>query len=120
MVKLLNKVKYFGLAGMFLVPTLSFGLNKVDPSQSEQSTVSGVGGGIADGANKGLNYLKYAVWAAAVMGILAVAFMLFGNVQETIMKTVVRVIAVVGVVAMAFVIPSWFSLSIPHVIAILP
>jgi len=67
---------------------------------------------VQKGLDNGMTYLQYALWAASVLGIIAVAFMLFNNIQETILKTVVRVFAVLGIAAMAFVIPGWFNLNI--------
>jgi hypothetical protein len=67
---------------------------------------------VQNGLDNGMTYLKYAIWAAAVLGIVAIAFMLFNNIQEVILKTVVRVFAVLGIAAMAFVIPGWFNLTI--------
>lgn len=71
---------------------------------------------VKGGLDKGVVYLKYTVWAAAVLGILAIAFMLFGNIQEHVLKVVARVFAVLGVAAMAFVIPGWFNLTINQLV----
>lgn len=111
MKKILAKIKYFSIAGLLAVPNFCFALNK-QTLNNETSQVDGFGGGITTGTNNGLTYLKYTVWAAAVIGILAVAFMLFANVQETLLKTVMRVVAVICVLAMAFVVPGWFNLTI--------
>lgn len=111
MKKFLNKIKYFGILLGVSLPASVFAL-KSQTLDQEQTQVNGVGGGITTGTDNGMKYLKYTVWAAAVLGILAVAFMLFNNVQETILKTVLRVVGVICVVAMAFVVPGWFNLPI--------
>lgn len=78
----------------------------------------GLDSSVQKGLSQGEKYLKYTVWAAAVLGILAIAFMLFGNIQEHVLKVVARVFAVLGVAAMAFVIPGWFNLTINQLVVL--
>lgn len=86
---------------LLLLSKFSFSLNKSSLDTQVQK-----------GLDNGMTYLQYALWAASVLGIIAIAFMLFNNIQEVILKTVVRVFAVLGIAAMAFVIPGWFNLNV--------
>ena len=95
----MKKVLFIGLCLMF---QFSYSLSKTNTLDNQ----------VKNGLDNGLVYLNYAVWASAVLGGIAVAFMLFGNMQEAILKTVVRVVAVIGVAAMAYVIPGWFGLNV--------
>lgn len=67
---------------------------------------------VLGGLNTAQTYLTYSMWAASVLGILAIGFMLFTNIQDAILKHLARGFAVIGVVAMAYFIPGWFGLCI--------
>lgn len=109
-----SKINNFFIKLFFLLPGFCFALNNNTVSNPTGNTggVQGIGGQISQGMNSGTSYLTYAMWAASVMGILAIGFMLFANVQDTILKSIIRGVAVICVIAMAFFVPMYFGLPI--------
>lgn len=73
---------------------------------------AGAGGSVGGGINTLMNYLTYTLWAMSALGIIAVGFMMLFQVQETILKNVMKVVGVICVIALAFSAPGWFGLNI--------
>jgi hypothetical protein len=67
---------------------------------------------VANGLNTAQTYLTYSMWAACVLGILAIGFMLFANIQDTLLRHLSRGFAICGIVAMAYFVPGWFGILI--------
>lgn len=84
----------------------------LDKANSGIDMGSDGGGDPKDGITVMINYLKYTLWAMSALGIISVGFMMFFNVQETILKNVMKVVGVICVVALGFTAPGWFGLNI--------
>ena len=114
--KFIKKIKdALLIGGMAIASTNVFALTKSDvPSNSSQGELSGVGGASAvkTGIGSVIEYLKYALWAASALGIIAVAFMLFNNVQDTVLKHVAKIVGIICILALAFTVPGFFGLNI--------
>lgn len=67
---------------------------------------------VAAAMTEGQNWLVYTMWAASALGIISVAFMLFHNFNDAILKHVTRVIAIISILALSFTVPGYFGLSI--------
>lgn len=107
MKNLLNKLTTVSTGILLsLSPSLSFAIEKGSPQD------------LPDGVTTVTDYLKYAMYGATVIGLLGVAFLLFAQHQEQVLKSIVRVIVIVCVVALVFTIPTWFSLCIPATITV--
>lgn len=86
--------------------------NKLDNADTSTSMGQDGGGDPSGGITMMINYLKYTLWAMSALGIISVGFMMFFNVQETILKNVMKVVGVICVVALGFTAPGWFGLNI--------
>lgn len=111
MKKILNKLFKFSFLGAISVCYSPFAM-ALDSQRGDSE-----GSGAADGLDKAEVWLKYAMYGASVIGMLGVAFLLFAQHQEAILKQVVRVIVVVCAVSLCFTIPKWFSICIPTSVA---
>ena len=113
MIKLLNKIK----SGILLTSITMFGKafalsqNQM-PTGQQITAVTGVSGQASGGITSVMTYLSYGLWAASALGLIAVGFMLFNNVQDTILKNVAKIVGIICVLALAFSVPGWFGLSI--------
>lgn len=67
---------------------------------------------VANGLNTAQTYLTYSMWAACVLGILAIGFMLFANIQDALLRHLSRGFAICGIIAMAYFVPGWFGILI--------
>ena len=85
--------------------------NKLDSADTGTNQDQG-GGDPVSGVGRMLEYLKYTLWAMSALGIIAVGFMMMFNVQETVLKNVMKVVAVICVIALGFSAPGWFGLNI--------
>lgn len=86
--------------------------NKLDAADTGTNLDGNSGGDPVGGVGKMLEYLKYGLWAMSALGIISVGFMMFFNVQETILKNVMKVVGVICIVALGFSAPGWFGLNI--------
>lgn len=114
--KLIKKIKdAILIGGMAIASNQIFALTKNSvPTNSSQSELSGVGGAsnVSSGVSSVFEYLKYSLWAASALGIIAVAFMLFNNVQDTVLKHVAKIVGIICIIALAFTVPGFFGLNI--------
>lgn len=112
MIKLLNKIK----SGILLTSITMFGkafaLSQNQMPTGQITAVVGVSGQASGGITSVMTYLSYGLWAASALGLIAVGFMLFNNVQDTILKNVAKIVGIICVLALAFSVPGWFGLSI--------
>ena len=63
-------------------------------------------------SGKAMTWLNYAMYASIVVAIAALAFLLFANGNETIMKSGLRTLVVATILAVATSSPSWLSFNI--------
>lgn len=67
---------------------------------------------LATAVTSSTNYLTYAMYAASVLAIISVGFMLFHSIQDAILKHVTRLVALLSLLTLAFSVPTWFGLCI--------
>lgn len=69
-------------------------------------------GTLAKAVTSSTDYLTYAMYAASVLAIISVGFMLFHSIQDAILKHVTRLVALLSLLTLAFSVPTWFGLCI--------
>lgn len=75
-------------------------------------TNKSISGTVGDAITKGTDYLTYAMYAASVVAIISIGFMLFHNIQDTMLKHVTRLVALLSLLTLAFSVPTWFGLCV--------
>lgn len=110
--KLLNKLTkgmIFSLSMMY--GSVAFALTQNSMPTGQTTSMAGVSGNATGGITTALTYLSYGLWAASALGLIAIGFMLFNNVQDTILKNVAKGVGVICILALAFSVPGWFGMN---------